>query len=490
MALLLLSGCLLPVRVVRISDSEMAASHHRQGREAELEGDDAKAIRHYRYACQYDGQLRPAWEGRLRLVRPEYRQPMLELLKEWQQREPEDPLPSYLLGRLEKGDASLTADQRAWQQAGGNYPPLLDPDSMEPQRLEGWRQYRNLLASLEPASHERDLRLLWTDIELGNYESVRHRAPKLNPGVAGESLLEAALFMEAGNSKAALDRVQETEPPIPEGQLLWVSALRAQGKFGEADTLLRRLRGDWGDHPSLDLFEAAGAAHVGRKRHAIELLESCLDSIVAPRHRIDGALLYLSLLDGARRVSGYKALQETILWAPSVKDLDRVEKVFREGGQTMSVVLCLRRKLELAAQHPGRESWEQQAELLAQLPPQVDAEVLGQGWKFLREQSPASRQAALNEMPRQLQEQLVRLSLRQADPVLRIVALRSVREHELIPFPELPAALAQDPDPRVRGAWLRIAADQGGEVARRAILTGRQDPDVYVREIADSLPLP
>ena len=47
-----------------------------------------------------------------------------------------------------------------------------------------------------------------------------------------------------------------------------------------------------------------------------------------------------------------------------------------------------------------------------------------------------------------------------------------------------------DPDPRVRASWIILAAGQGGEAARQAILAGRKDPDSYVREVAQGLSLP
>lgn len=494
---LVFSGCSLPVRIVKVTPEERAAEALVRGREAQARGDLETARREYRAATREQPTLDEAWWALIAVLDHDGRTELRKEVAAWRDRSPHDPRTTFLLARLTAGAAEQSLYRLAWSQR--EYTPLLDPWVMRPRGYEGWSSYVELLESFDP---ETPLLTAWTilarcQVGLPVSAAMLAAVPEESPEGA---LARAAVLMTAGTSGSPEDhvaRVRRGLRPAMESDsnplLLWEARRRwlrlaiADGSLVELDEELAGLRRER-RAGELDVLEASYFARHGRTEEARELLARALPECVLPQVRLAGAVLLYGLEREAPSSHARNQLREAIEWAPAVADLEVLAGIFIAAGDAESAALALDTAVVRLGDVANDRSWTLAADLKT-LSDVGDAEISTATWEFLRQRSITERRVVFDDIPEDRREHAIVLALRHWDARLRTLALGLARDGSSVSFGSLPS-MESDPDARVRGAWLVLAADQGGAVAREAILAGRRDADDYVREIADGLPLP
>lgn len=480
---LLACGCAW-IRIVPVTPEDRARRELVQARFWESQGSTSEAMAAYLRVLAESPENSEAWEARLRLDPADVR--LLPELVAWQRRDPEDPLPHFLEGRLSSGGGARTAFTRAWMLAPLATSPLLDARRLGPRSWIDVSLHAELLLELEPRTTALDRACAWVLIGLRRAPEAASRLR--DPGA--QAMARVGLALQEGASDeartAAVATLPEDEFPTA---LLRIAAAHAGSEWGVAATLLRESRRRWGDRPEFDVLEARSAAATGSRERAVALLEGALVRLTSPALRCDGTLLLHRLLPPAAAAAS-EWLRSAVEWAPSITDLDGLVAAMLDRGDLTGARAAL---LGKSAREPTAalvELWRAQAEWLTQWAHE-ERDFVRRWWQFfLRSQPAGERQARLAQADSRERDTVLGLMLTCPDPAVRVQALGVLREDSLFALDRVPPGVRQDADARVRAAWVVLAASRRGALARAAVIAARDDPDAYVREVARQLPLP
>lgn len=480
----LITGCGY-VRVVKVSPRTQAFEAMVEAEDCEASGDLQGAVRSYKKALTFVPDHSRAWAGWVRHGSRADRAEQLELLRAWQDEKPDDPMPHFFEASLR--DRSVECFQESWLRNPRPDAPILDPRRFSISGVEDWRQYETVLAALTPRTEALDRVHNATLVELRRTSDAVTQAKR--SGAADVTRrLRAQVAWERGEADVVLELLAELGNQDRATLLLRARALSDLERYGEADDTLRWLRSKYGDDAECDLLRAQIAAATGSQSRAVALLRSALPRTLSPIARVDGALLWHRLRPQAD-AEVIAALNNAVAWAPSNQDLDRLWVASLNRG-----LLAVARRI--SNRKADQDTGEGPVVLQARKDLQVlelfgdDKEGLRKYWSFLLRDSALARSQRLAGLGPAEQSRLLGWMLAHPEASYRVQALKQLRQKLVVPFGDLPSELAHDQDPRVRASWIALAARQGGETARRAILAGREDPDEYVRQVAASLRLP
>ncbi len=482
---LVVAGC----RVTRLTDEAMAERAFASGQSAERVGDREAAAAAYRDAVRWRRTHLPAWVARIRLERAGAPGALADEIAAWAVEEPESPYPPFLVSRIAPEREAHGALERAWRASGSEFAPLLDARLWDPRGRVDLERVLASFQALTPRTSELDLRTVWWCWELGRWVEVERALEVSEFEPAMHALLLATL-------QARRDTRQPRLPEAPPAESRWelirlyLELLGSLGREDEVERILARAPPDGGDLHEHALFVALQAARRGNRQRAREDLELHLPYVISPRLRVRGSLL-LSELRG-RSPAAAAPLRDAIPWLTSRLEADHVFRALIARGDAEGAARA-RDEAALLPEtgDPGSPTpavCREEAETLRFLAGQ--SEWTPPLWRFFRSAPLTERAAALGELRRTEAEAALRLALRHPSAEMRATALQLLKRQPLLPFAEIPADLAHDVDPRVRAAWLLVAVTEGGEVARAAVARAREDPDPYVREVAERQPLP
>ncbi|MCI0650719.1 MAG: hypothetical protein L0Z55_02425 [Planctomycetes bacterium] len=480
-------ACAGPVRIVRVPASERAARQLTAARAAEEAGRPREALEFYRAALARDRSCAEAWYARLDLA-PEAERPAIEEeLRSWEESAPAEALPCFLRGKLAEiggGDGTL-AFRRAWERSDGAYLPLIDPLQATPQGAAGWRRYRDLLAALEPRSAEIEFRFLATLWELGEIERLEAELPHRALSALDRAFFDAAVLAGRGEMLRALELglvgPGRGDRPRPEELRLQLEILGSLDRRAEAERTLARGRALFPDERLWTAERARLLLLAGSRAEAERVLDEGAGDVVFPRGRIGAAVMRFDLTL-ARGGGGSRALRDAIPWCVSPGETNLLFLRFLQAQDPEGCGACLAANAALEPESQAADAWRRDAAMLARL--REAPHLLPEAWNFLRVGDPTAQRAAFGSIPRSKRAATLRIALAHAEAAPRILALQLLQGERLLAFSELPPDLGSDRDPRVRGAWVALAAADGSDEARAAVRAALHDPDPYVREIA------
>lgn len=502
-------GCQwMPVRVVTVSPEVL-------GREARVRGDDARArgdlrtaLAEYRRACEVDPESRANWEARLELVAAhrghdsswlaEESARIAEELSRFE-RESGDPLPIFLLARLATPEARPSFWTRAWERRPG-YPPLLDPWELRLRTVVEWRRYRDWLDGLEPTgvadvdaaveARRRRVRL-----ELGDLGAVARAIEALDPRRevdAEVELVRAELALARGDLGEAQRRLQRTSAAGPERALLEV-ALAFASSAGSAESLAIAAQARW---PRVVEFELLRLLSNREGADAsVAQVNDLFERLVLPRFVVLAATeATRRFLDapGSRADDGH--------WRPVLVSLlsDAVDCTTEPEQFAQLEALAARLRApellrDIVARNEARDDAAKRLltarlDRVCELSAAAGRAATG-AWSILRDPELAALEE-LRRLPADELRAVLRVLAVDPAPAVRIRTLRMARDAAVITFRELPDAVRLDPDERVRGVLVTLAARDDHPDAQRFLRDALDDSSAYVREIARGLVSP
>lgn len=471
------------VRVVPVTPEDRGRRELVSGRAAEARGSVASAVAAYWRVLDWLPENVEAWSSLVRLGPGDPR--LVAELAAWKRRAPSAPAPHFFEGRLSTGEGAKLAFGRAWELDPSPASLLLDPQGMG---LKSWAEvdrYGDLLAELEPRTPALDRVCVWVLLDLRRTDELESRAWD----ASARRLIDAASALRQGSLQAARQHLDAMGDTTFEKAVLDVLIEQAKAEWGTAARRVREYRARWGSRPVLDVLDARTAAATGSGERAVVLLQSSLGSSWSPVVRVEGTVLLHRLLPLGSNVAG-DFLRSAVDWAPTIADLDHLFGALMERGDTGGAQAALLAKPARSAGDPRDSFWREQAAWLDSW--RFESREFVRGWWefFFRTSSAAERKQRLAAAVEAERDWVFVSMLSYPDPTIRVQALVLLRDAPRFDFGRVPGGLREDDDPRVRASWLVLAAQRGGHGARDAILSAREDPDEYVREVARQLKLP
>lgn len=503
-----LVGCgWLPVRVVTVSPEVLGREARVRGDDAQARGDLRTALAEYRRACEVDPDSRANWEARLDFTAAHRGHDSPWLAEESErigdelarlEREMRDPLPIFLQARLADPEARPRLWRRAWERRPG-YAPLLDPWELQLRTVDEWRRYGEWLDDLERSGVAEvdsavEARRRRVRIELGEIERVAREVEALDPvgADADLELLRAEFALARGDLPAVQRHLQRTAVATPERTLLEVSLAFAMSP-GSAESLAIAARARW---PRVMEFELLRLLSDWSEAEApVAQVREVFDRLVLPR------FVVLAATESTRRsLDAAGSRGSDAHWRPVLVTLmsDAVECATEPEQFTQLEALAARLRapelLRKVVARDGARGEDARRIQLARLDRVLglagaEGEAATRAWSILRDPQLAGLDG-LRPYPADVRRVVLRLLA--IDPVaaVRVRALRMARDGGALTFLELPDAVRTDPDERVRGVLVTLAARDDHAEAQRFLRAALEDSSAYVREIASGLVSP
>lgn len=509
--LVALSGCRwLPMRMVRVPARTLATEELEVAREAADRGDRRVAVESFERACVADPSWTEAWNSRIEylFVRSpatsrtvqEARSALAAELDAWVERD-ESARPVLLRSSLLPVPDRLSDWNEAWRREPA-FPDLMDPWALGLRRRSDWLTYERFLLGRAPLADPTDQarvdrRRRLVQLELGRFSDVSRELE----GAIADPLIEALIAYARRDRDAAMQALARIDAPDVEESLLRI-VLDFDADARQVRDSIERARNRWGENPELKLLEILNRLR-GGDRTAEEELWSISFRLVLPRFQVLAVTEWVRarrLTAGGRLAQDFdRVVQILELGLAAATDRGQSETI-QAMAATWGAMSVLQKALEsetkgLAAPavsgrtDAARVDAGERSTLIAILErvssqPLDVRQAVGAVWKILAEPG-VPRCAELSQLSEPGRSIVLTGLLASSRPDVRVRVLRLIRETSAVSFSRLPPALARDPDERVRGMWVTVAAADGSDSARRAVVAARSDPSAYVRELAE-----